>query len=54
MFLPSIALSCNILKTLYENKDDSEVNKVLMQYRTKAMVMAGMLRTLWWTGAARK
>ena len=33
MFLPSFALSCNILKTLYENKDDKEVSKVLMQYK---------------------
>ncbi|MFH0752157.1 MAG: hypothetical protein V1914_01010, partial [archaeon] len=35
MFLPSVALSCNILAYLYANKEDSEVNKVLMQYKDK-------------------
>ncbi|MFH0752532.1 MAG: hypothetical protein V1914_02935 [archaeon] len=35
MFLPSMALSCNILACLYANRDDKEVNKVLMQYKDK-------------------
>ena len=34
-FLHSMALGCNILKLLYENKDDAEVNKVLMQCKNK-------------------
>jgi len=33
LFLPSFALSCNILRALYENRDDPEVGKVLMQYK---------------------
>ena len=35
MFLPSMALSCNIIKVLYENRKDKEVKKVLMQYSNK-------------------
>jgi len=32
-FLPSIALTCNILVRLYENRDNPEINKTLMQYK---------------------
>lgn len=32
-FLPSFALSCNILAYLFVNKDDEDAKKVLMQYR---------------------
>jgi len=35
MFLPSFALSCNIVARLYDQKSDPEVNKVLMQYKDK-------------------
>ncbi len=33
MFLPSFALSCNILARLFESKDDPEFNDVLLQYK---------------------
>ncbi|MBN2141737.1 hypothetical protein JW711_00250, partial [Candidatus Woesearchaeota archaeon] len=33
LFLPSPALTCNILATLYANKSDQELNKILMQYK---------------------
>lgn len=32
-FLPSFALSCNILATLYNRRDDPEINKILLQYK---------------------
>ena len=35
LFLPSFALSCNILATLYSKRSDAEINKVLMQYKDK-------------------
>lgn len=35
MFLPSFALTCNILAELYKNKSDSEIKAVLMQYQNK-------------------
>ncbi|MBN1793234.1 hypothetical protein JW826_06135, partial [Candidatus Woesearchaeota archaeon] len=35
LFLPSFALSCNILAALYANKSDPEVAQVLMQYKNK-------------------
>jgi hypothetical protein len=34
-FLPSYALTCNIVTVLFENKSDSEVEKVLLQYKKK-------------------
>ena len=33
MFLPSYALSCNVLAYLFANKNDKDTNKVLMQYK---------------------
>jgi hypothetical protein len=33
LFLPSFALSCNILAALYANRNDAEIQKVLMQYK---------------------
>ena len=33
LFLPSFALSCNILSALYNKRGDPETNKVLMQYK---------------------
>jgi len=33
LFLPSFALSCNILAVLYANRNDADVRKVLMQYK---------------------
>ena len=33
LFLPSFALTCNILEALYQGKSDPEVDKVLMQYK---------------------
>jgi len=33
LFLPSFALSCNILAVLYANRNDADVQKVLMQYK---------------------
>ena len=35
LFLPSFALSCNILAALYSKRNDPEINKVLMQYKDK-------------------
>ena len=35
LFLPSFALSCNILQALYTKRNDSEISKVLMQYKDK-------------------
>jgi len=35
LYLPDPATSCNIIVALYRNKDDSEINKVLMQYKDK-------------------
>ena len=35
MFLPSFALTCNIVAALYANRTDTEVNKVLRQYKDK-------------------
>ncbi len=33
LFLPSFALSCNVLAALYGKRNDPEINKVLMQYK---------------------
>ncbi len=33
LFLPSFALSCNILSTLYSKRSDAEIKQVLMQYK---------------------
>ena len=33
LFLPSFALSCNILAALYSRRNDPEIDKVLMQYK---------------------
>ncbi len=33
MFLPSFALSCNVLAYLFANKDNEDCNKALMQYK---------------------
>ena len=33
MFLPSYALSCNVLAYLFANKDNEDCNKVLMHYK---------------------
>ncbi len=33
LFLPSFALSCNILAALYNKRSDPEINRVLMQYK---------------------
>ena len=35
LFLPSFALSCNILEALYNKRGDPEINKVIMQYKDK-------------------
>jgi hypothetical protein len=35
IFLPSSALTVNILAVLFENKDDPEIRRVLMQYKDK-------------------
>ena len=35
LFLPSFALSCNILAALYNKRNDPAINKVLMQYKDK-------------------
>jgi hypothetical protein len=35
LFLPSFALSCNILAALYASKNDADVAKVLNQYKNK-------------------
>jgi hypothetical protein len=35
LFLPSFALSCNILEALYNKRSDPEFNKVLLQYKDK-------------------
>src|SRR3989338_1083715 len=32
LLLPSFALTCNILKTLYQNKSNPDIEKVLQQY----------------------
>jgi len=35
LFLPSFALTCNIVARLYEGKSDAHVEKVLQQYKDK-------------------
>src|SRR3989344_9417676 len=35
LFLPSFALTCNIVARLYEGKTDAHVEKVLQQYKDK-------------------
>ena len=35
LFLPSFALSCNILAALYSKRNGTEINKVLLQYKDK-------------------
>ena len=35
LFLPSFALTCNILQALYQGRSDPEASKVLMQYKNK-------------------
>ena len=35
MFLPSFALSCNVLACLFANKDNEDCNKALMQYKNR-------------------
>jgi len=35
LFLPSFALTCNIVARLYEGKSDAHVEKVLQQYKNK-------------------